>query len=957
MKKGKNILKLSVLVFTCLIFLFSSINLKKVEAATFVNPLETFNRLPTAGEVSAHANPVSFGGDFSLFSPFRTEITRITPTSFRIRNIRLCPSNPNLDQVYYSGYLTLNTSKIYLIQSYTNYGGPQYYYRIFDPNSIPEDGAWHSLVPFFTYSTSQYSTYEQFNFRIYDNQPPVFDNIDVSYNKTADRIEYDIDASDPNNDSLTYKVMVIGKTSWENTMAAGFISTEGWAEGTYYLAISIQDADEVINRSIKIIIDKTAPIAQTPTITVDSSSQITIASSADDELAGLHDLPYMYNRNEEDITDWITDNSYTDTELSPNTAYTYKYKVRDSVGNESWSNEITKYTLALDPEEVSITSKTAAGVAVSIKNNSSNGEIPETMLEVRQKSDGSLITSSDWSTDIERVLTGLTLDTEYELWSKTRNGDQVENEFVKIQESIFSNRLHLGEISQPTGDSIITEVTGQESIAFSGRVWDLDQDPLTVLVKIGDIEKTVEIINTPTSEPDEDNWSISFTGDDLPNNTYTGISIIVRDDKGEEITLPYEHSLLVSVARIARIEIEPVRTVNVGNAFTLTATGYFSDGSHRDISKEAIWTSLNPDLATVNQGTVVGISVGAATIEAELNGVTGTVLVEVIPRSSSGSGSGEQGATTHEPEPIPPEPTLPEPPIEQPIPTKPKPVPVKISQSKPVQRPSQIALNDNKLAEDEEKPITSIDPPNVRTNIGVVKGYVKDGEGNPIIEARVELHSNPRVTYTDYQGFFQFDNVEIGDHKIFVVDERISNSLMLLSSITIKEGDRVLTDGQGNNESAQAQLQLSAGDQVKDLEIIVDLIDVGTKTGLFSVKNILAFIQGDIVPIVCGASIFSIFIGFLGFIFLKSNTSIYVGSKKIGKKKISFSKDGTQINLYKEFLKGKGENLRIIFSVSMTRKIAGRRVTILDKNTVVDQLIMPEFSGRPFELEVETPGE
>ncbi|HNS91093.1 MAG TPA: Ig-like domain-containing protein [Deltaproteobacteria bacterium] len=66
----------------------------------------------------------------------------------------------------------------------------------------------------------------------------------------------------------------------------------------------------------------------------------------------------------------------------------------------------------------------------------------------------------------------------------------------------------------------------------------------------------------------------------------------------------------------------------------LQAMGYFSDGSSRDITEDALWDSLNESVATVSntagdQGMVVGVSPGQTTIRASCEGVSGQAILTV----------------------------------------------------------------------------------------------------------------------------------------------------------------------------------------------------------------------------------------------------------------------------------------------------------------------------------------
>jgi hypothetical protein len=86
----------------------------------------------------------------------------------------------------------------------------------------------------------------------------------------------------------------------------------------------------------------------------------------------------------------------------------------------------------------------------------------------------------------------------------------------------------------------------------------------------------------------------------------------------------------VTTVDVARVELEPlVATVGVQQTIRLSAT-VFSDGGQVLSGRNVEWTSLNPDIATVDiGGTVTGMAPGIATIRAASEGVTATASVTV----------------------------------------------------------------------------------------------------------------------------------------------------------------------------------------------------------------------------------------------------------------------------------------------------------------------------------------
>ena len=95
-------------------------------------------------------------------------------------------------------------------------------------------------------------------------------------------------------------------------------------------------------------------------------------------------------------------------------------------------------------------------------------------------------------------------------------------------------------------------------------------------------------------------------------------------------------TVTVTGATLTSIEITPPNpSMAQGLTFLrLTATGTFSDGTTKDITGRASWTSSTGNIAlvfngNVNGGLVMGVGVGSATISASLNGMKGATTVTV----------------------------------------------------------------------------------------------------------------------------------------------------------------------------------------------------------------------------------------------------------------------------------------------------------------------------------------
>lgn len=81
----------------------------------------------------------------------------------------------------------------------------------------------------------------------------------------------------------------------------------------------------------------------------------------------------------------------------------------------------------------------------------------------------------------------------------------------------------------------------------------------------------------------------------------------------------------VAVPTLASVAISGATSVAVGQVEQLSLTGIYSDGSMKDLTSSAAWTSSAPTIATVSSGgTLTGVAVGQTTISATVSGVSGS---------------------------------------------------------------------------------------------------------------------------------------------------------------------------------------------------------------------------------------------------------------------------------------------------------------------------------------------
>lgn len=242
------------------------------------------------------------------------------------------------------------------------------------------------------------------------------------------KIYYRVDGSEGNVGTQLGNDIIADGTNQAFTESIN-LSTYGEGSHTLYLWSEDSEGGKSEETSTTFVVDKSLPTVNSPGVRTLNTNQIRITPNASDT-SGLAGAPYIYNRNGTDITSWVSTSPYTDTGLTPNTQYTYKYRAKDALEISGYSGSVSKYTKAFNPSNVVVTNKTKETLSINITTASGQGQAPQYYLKLKQKGAGLSGTDralSSWSTATTRTLTGLTENTEYELWLYTRNGDNVSN--------------------------------------------------------------------------------------------------------------------------------------------------------------------------------------------------------------------------------------------------------------------------------------------------------------------------------------------------------------------------------------------------------------------------------------------------------------------------------------------------------------------------------------------------
>lgn len=94
-----------------------------------------------------------------------------------------------------------------------------------------------------------------------------------------------------------------------------------------------------------------------------------------------------------------------------------------------------------------------------------------------------------------------------------------------------------------------------------------------------------------------------------------------------------------------------------------------------------------------------------------------------------------------------------------------------------------------------------------------VKGYITYADGTPIANKVIEIHSSPRTTTTDANGYYEIDNVEVGDHTFTIFEDAAKTVKIATADIVVStpNNDTVTvtfkdTDTEVNTDTSQSNV-------------------------------------------------------------------------------------------------------------------------------------------------------
>jgi uncharacterized membrane protein YgcG len=475
--------------------------------------------------------------------------------------------------------------------------------------------------------------------------------------------------------------------------------------------------------------------------------------------------------------------------------------------------------------------------------------------------------------------------------------------------------------------------------------------PSSAVIKEGDTKQLTATLNYTDGSVIYVTHSARWTTDNAEVATVE-IGVVTAQKEGSaKVRAEYQDMVgeaVITVEKIAPPEPRPVSllvtpdtaTVEVGESRQFVATLSYDDGSMEDVTGLAEWLSGDILIASVNTGSVMGLAEGAVTISARWNGLSGSASLNV--KKSEGSGGGGNGGgggsggggsrdddiTPPVNPPVPLEPEPPQPEILQPeIPEVQVPQPVIPEEpehpdhktgddnGKRNDDASESELDLESMKQDIQQIILTQPKSEIVTGKGVIYGRVLDIDNQPISGLVVELHSAVRTTITDKNGYYRFENVEVGQHHIYLKENSIELAQVAL---VVQPGINRIENVFGNKK---AQVQTN-GEEVNfivslDKKAVPVLLKDEQVAEPSSGKDLLENTTKVTLGTAGGAGGIYLFVWAIK---RRKNVIVYTVDGQI-LARYNYKPDKSILLNIKEYIESGGKNLKVVFTNRLVKKL------------------------------------
>lgn len=432
------------------------------------------------------------------------------------------------------------------------------------------------------------------------NLSPIINVISPSQNGTFSEADTafipQISVSDEDNDTLTCKYYIDTETAPRDTKTATNTTTaqtvsfsalnmSTLTEGNHTIKYEVSDCIATpVTSTVSFKVDKSAPTLSTVSVT-SAISSITVSGSATDSIAGLDNYPYQYTIGSNPPTSWITNTTYTQNNLIPNTQYTVIFQARDKK-NHIASNTQYIYTKAAVPPALVVNNASSYTLDVSTSTADSNPPSTQYLISTNSGAqyvtqEGTLTSSPVWITLSNKkiTVTGLTPSTAYSFQAKARNGANIE---TAISSAASGTTL----IAPPVAPVNLIATATSSQITVS---WDSVQGAAGY-----DIQADGTIINTGTST--------TYTHIPLPAGTPHTYQVRARNAGG-----PGNWSTQITKSTLPNLPDIPVNLSAVPQSTSITVTWNNVPGATGyDIEVDGVLTNNGPNTNYIHSSLIPG---------------------------------------------------------------------------------------------------------------------------------------------------------------------------------------------------------------------------------------------------------------------------------------------------------------------------------------------------------------
>lgn len=244
---------------------------------------------------------------------------------------------------------------------------------------------------------------------------------------------------------------------------------------------------------------------------------------------------------------------------------------------------------------------------------------------------------------------------------------------------------------------------------------------------------------------------------------------------------------------------------------------------------------------------------------------------------------------------------------------------------------------------EEPEPIPEPEPEIV---LGTVKGQIVTIDEEPLKGLKIELHSNPMITYTDENGYFEFTDVELGEHTLYLSSENNSDILSELSEIKVKVDElentisnQIIVSSIGEGKLIEiSKLELTE-EKPDKTALLVAALPIPEPEKTIPIIPIVAVVAGAIILLIA---------------FRRKNLVIYeIENNSIVTKMRITAKPTVKIKLDKALKLAGNDNIKLVFNRNISKRLTESEIILLNAKEIIGVYKVPEEITGALEIELQ----